>query len=63
VVTDFKVDGIPTKFVLDQNNTIRFKSVGYNGNPDALVNEISLMIELADINNPKTGNQNQKKAF
>ncbi len=47
VVADFKVDGIPTKFVLDGNGKIRFKSVGFDGNADKLVNEMSIMIELA----------------
>jgi thiol-disulfide isomerase/thioredoxin len=48
VVQDFKVDGIPTKFVIDRNSNIRFKSVGYGGNNEALVNELVAMIELAD---------------
>jgi thiol-disulfide isomerase/thioredoxin len=48
VVSDFKVEGIPTKFVIDRKSNIRFKSVGYMGNPDALVNEIMAMIDLAD---------------
>jgi peroxiredoxin len=47
VVQDFKVDGIPTKFVIDRNNNIRFKSVGYDGNNEALVNELAAMIDLA----------------
>jgi peroxiredoxin len=47
VVQDFKVDGIPTKFVIDRNNNIRFKSVGYGGNNEALVNELAAMIDLA----------------
>ena len=47
MVADFKVSGIPTKFVLDKAGRIRFKSVGFNGNDDALVDELSTMIELA----------------
>lgn len=47
MVTDFKVSGIPTKFVLDKTGKIRFKAVGFNGNDDELVDEISTMIELA----------------
>lgn len=46
VVGQYKVDGIPTKFVVDKNGKIRFKSVGFNGNDDALVEELSTMIEL-----------------
>ena len=47
VVSDYKVDGIPTKFIIDKNNIIRFKAVGYNGNVDAMLSELSIMIELA----------------
>lgn len=45
-VQKFKVEGIPTKFVVDKNGKIRFKSVGFSGNTDALVDELSAMIEL-----------------
>lgn len=47
MVTDFKVSGIPTKFILDKNGRIRFKSVGFSGNADELVYEVSTMIEMA----------------
>ncbi|MEZ5040140.1 MAG: TlpA disulfide reductase family protein [Saprospiraceae bacterium] len=47
VVVKYKVDGIPTKFVLDGNGKIRFKSVGFGGNDEALMTEMTLMIELA----------------
>lgn len=47
MVSDFKVSGIPTKFVLDKAGNIRFKAVGFNGNDDDLVDELSTMIELA----------------
>jgi len=47
MVADFKVSGIPTKFILDKKGNIRFKSVGFNGNDDALVDELTTMIELA----------------
>ncbi|MBV6441474.1 MAG: hypothetical protein DYG98_02835 [Haliscomenobacteraceae bacterium CHB4] len=47
VVTSFGVSGIPTKFVVDKFGKIRFKSVGYAGSPDALLDELSLMIEVA----------------
>jgi len=47
VVSEFKVDGIPTKFVIDPNGVIRFKSVGFNGSDEKLVMELSAMIELA----------------
>lgn len=50
VVSAFGVTGIPTKFILDKEGNIRFKSVGFNGNDDALVFELSTMIEMANTN-------------
>lgn len=47
VVTSYKVDGIPTKFILDKSGKIRFKSVGGDSNADKLVSDLSAMIELA----------------
>lgn len=47
VVEAYKVSGIPTKFVVGPNGRIRFKSVGYNGDEDKLVTELSMMIEMA----------------
>ncbi len=47
VVTQFKVEGIPTKFVLDPEGKIRFKSVGFDGSDEKLVMELSAMIDMA----------------
>jgi thiol-disulfide isomerase/thioredoxin len=47
VVSDYKVEGIPTKFIIDKNGMIRFKKVGFDGSDDNLVSEIETMIELA----------------
>jgi thiol-disulfide isomerase/thioredoxin len=47
VITAYKVDGIPTKFVIDPQGNIRFKSVGFSGGPDGLVEELSMMINMA----------------
>jgi thiol-disulfide isomerase/thioredoxin len=52
VVADFKVNGIPTKFVIDKTGNIRFKSVGFGGNDDALVDEVSMMVEMAAADMP-----------
>ncbi len=46
VVEKYKVSGIPTKFIIDKNGRIRFKAIGFNGNTDAMVDEISGMISL-----------------
>jgi peroxiredoxin len=47
VVQQYKVEGIPTKFVIDRKGQIRFKSIGYEGNTDTLAEELSWMIDLA----------------
>jgi thiol-disulfide isomerase/thioredoxin len=46
VVGSYNVSGIPTKFILDKSGIIRFKSVGYSGSSEKLVEELSLMIDL-----------------
>jgi peroxiredoxin len=46
VVSAYKVDGIPTKFVIDGEGNIRFKAVGFSGSDDAVVKEIDSMISL-----------------
>jgi thiol-disulfide isomerase/thioredoxin len=47
MVKDFNVRGIPTKFIIDKTGRIRFKAIGFGGNDDALVDELTTMIELA----------------
>jgi len=47
VVTDFDVQGIPTKFVLDGNGNIRFTHIGWDGSTEGLVDEVSTMIDMA----------------
>ncbi len=46
VVASFGITGIPTKFVIDKNGKIRFKSIGYAGSTEALVDELTAMIDL-----------------
>ncbi|HEY5369177.1 MAG TPA: TlpA disulfide reductase family protein [Hanamia sp.] len=46
VVEQFKVSGIPTKFVIDKNGIIRFKAVGFDGSDDKLVGELTAMIDM-----------------
>lgn len=48
VIDSYKVTGIPTKFIIDKNGKIRFTKIGYAGNEDQLVDEISTMISLVD---------------
>lgn len=48
VIGSYGVSGIPTKFIVDKNGNIRFTSIGFSGSAEKLVDEISIMIELAD---------------
>ena len=48
VVADYKVSGIPTKFIIDKKGNIRFKPVGFNGSDEGLLEELTTMIELAE---------------
>ncbi|WP_316736374.1 TlpA disulfide reductase family protein [Pedobacter aquatilis] len=46
IVSAYKVDGIPTKFVIDGAGNIRFKAVGFSGSDDGVVKEIDSMLGL-----------------
>lgn len=46
VIGEFGVQGIPTKYVIDKNGNIRFKSVGFSGNTDHMVKEIEAMVAM-----------------
>jgi peroxiredoxin len=46
VVADYKVEGIPTKFIVDGKGRIRFKKIGFMGNDDHTIKELRLMIEM-----------------
>ena len=46
VVKDYKVFSIPTKLIIDQEGNIRFRSEGYGGDDDKLIEELDLMIDL-----------------
>ncbi len=48
VVGAYGVSGIPTKFIIDKNGNIRFKSIGFEGNVDQLVDEITVMVGLVN---------------
>ncbi|MEM1220162.1 MAG: TlpA disulfide reductase family protein [Bacteroidota bacterium] len=45
-VSDFGVRGIPAKFILDKQGHIRFNGAGFDGNNQALVDEISTVVEI-----------------
>lgn len=47
VVSSYKVQGIPAKFIIDPKGNIRFKMMGFEGSNEVAVAEIALMIEMA----------------
>ena len=47
VVSSYKVNGIPAKFVIDAAGNIRFKLTGFDGSNEAAVDELSMMIDMA----------------
>jgi len=50
-VEDYNVSGIPTKFIINKNGNIQFSSIGFGGDGDELLEEISMMIDMAKVNN------------
>ncbi|MBD0297769.1 MAG: TlpA family protein disulfide reductase, partial [Flavisolibacter sp.] len=54
VIEQYKVEGIPTKFIIDKNGMIRFKSIGFDGSDDKLMSELTAMIDLATNSTTKT---------
>jgi len=46
VIDAYEVSGIPTKFFIDGQGRIRYKSVGFDGDTEKLVREVSLLIEM-----------------
>ncbi|NMN37124.1 redoxin domain-containing protein [Pedobacter sp. SG918] len=47
VVSSYKVNGIPAKFVIDAAGNVRFKLTGFDGSNEAAVDELSMMIDMA----------------
>ncbi len=45
VVKDFKVEGIPTKFIIDKNGNVRYKVLGAELDEGKLFDEMTAMIE------------------
>lgn len=46
-ITDYEVNGIPTKFIINKKGNIQFMSVGFGGDVDGVVDEIATMIDIA----------------
>jgi len=47
VADAYGVTGLPTKVIIDEQGRIRFRSLGYGGHSEDLLDELRLMIELA----------------
>ena len=50
VVSDYGVNGIPTKIIIGPDGKINFKKVGFTGNNEKMLKEIGIMIELTQKN-------------
>jgi peroxiredoxin len=48
VITKYAVSGIPTKFIIDGEGNVRFKSIGFDGSDEKLVEELSTMISMVN---------------
>lgn len=46
VVENFRISGIPTKIIIDTKGKTQFKSVGFSGNNDELIEELDRMIAM-----------------
>ncbi len=46
VATAYGVQGIPTKVVIDTAGRIRYRAVGYNGNPETTVDELTMVVDM-----------------
>lgn len=46
VANAYKVQGIPTKVVIDTKGRVRYRAIGYNGSPEATVSELTLVVEM-----------------
>ena len=47
MVSDFGVEGIPAKFIVDGKGNVRFAASGFSGSNEKLAEELEMMIELA----------------
>lgn len=48
VIADYKVNGIPTKFIIDREGNIRFKLVGYEGTVEKMIEKLKLIISYLE---------------
>ena len=46
VVNNYRINGVPTKFIIDPNGNVRFKLVGFDGHTDKEVQKLAMMIDM-----------------
>ncbi|GAB3989349.1 hypothetical protein GCM10028807_14060 [Spirosoma daeguense] len=46
VANAYKVKGIPTKVVIGPNGRVRYRTIGYSGDPETTVDELALVVEM-----------------
>ena len=46
VANAYKVQGIPTKVVIGPDGRVRYRHVGYSGNPETTVDELTMVVEM-----------------
>jgi thiol-disulfide isomerase/thioredoxin len=46
VANAYKVQGIPTKVVIGPDGRVRYRHVGYSGNPETTVDELTTVVEM-----------------
>jgi hypothetical protein len=49
VIEAYRVEGLPTQFIIGPQGRILFKKVGFNGMDEEQVKQLQLMIELAGL--------------
>ena len=46
VANAYKVKGIPTKIIIGPDGRVRYRAIGYTGNPDATVDELTTIVDM-----------------
>ncbi|GAB3574650.1 hypothetical protein GCM10027578_37650 [Spirosoma luteolum] len=46
MATAYKVLGIPTKVVIDGKGRVRYRTIGYNGDPETTVKELTMVVQM-----------------
>lgn len=49
LTSDYGINGIPAKFIIDRQGNIRFKKIGFSGSTPAEIQEVRMMIKMAQV--------------